>query len=211
MKLLVFLLPLFMLTTLATAEEFKTNSAADFFKGMKIKILEKLPDTFTAELTGRSIKDKLNTIPKNYISTNNTNVFVEISFTKQKGFLIEVRNVSSYYIDMYQDYARFLNLGIASPNLSNDAITARYNISFKTNSPDIKILRLQVKNAEDSTLLYVDPTSYQIMRYISTIFTFEDVVFKSANYSIINRLLMKRFKPQESRPDIFEIKNIKVK
>jgi hypothetical protein len=192
------------------------TNAVEFFKELRVKTLENLPEAFTGELSGKVISEKLKTIPKEYL-TNGQSPKVEIDWDRRNGFSIHVRNVTSYFTDMYQDYSRYLNFAVAVPGQSNDVLLSRYDISFDNSDENIIVLRLAVKGADDASLLYVNRKTWQIARMdnvrgkdilISTIMAYTPLQFNNRNYNVISSFFVKRFQPQQGRAEAFEIRDI---
>lgn len=208
---------LIVLTVTLYSQTVSDPEAVNYFKDLRQKTLDRMPDRFTAEITGKTISDKLSSIPKDYVS--NGKPYVEVGYGKDKGFQIQVRNVASYYTDLYRDYARFLNFGMNLSNQTTDSFISRYVVTFVSRDNSLIKLKMQIKGAEDANVLYVDRNLNRVLRVdtmrgndiiLSTIVSYTDIRSGDKTFSLINRMVTKRFKPSEA-VEALEIKGFKVK
>lgn len=197
-------------------------SAADYFKLLRSETLAKLPDSFSGELVGGSINKKMESIPKDAYSVKNKSPYVEISYSKKKGIAVVVRNVDELYRDLYRDLPRqFFAFDILLSTQTTNTIYSKYDYSYQRQEGDSVVLKLTVRGAENALLIYVDKTANEIKRVdyamgkdflSSTIIVYEEFENAGRKVKIPVKFLTKVItQDKDSRPDIFDIKNVKIK
>lgn len=204
-----------MLTVLfSTVSLFADDDAVAYFKELRENIYTRLPDSFSGELTGKMIEEKLDSIPDDYILSK-SGAYVELSFSKTSGVDIIVKDVDFLYEDLFEQYVRFFTLGPVLSTQSSDTILKKYEFSFSTGSDDTIVLNLRFKNADNNFDIYVSAETYEIQKvdyYLdedilsSVIIVYDEV----DDYTIPQTFLVKTFESGESLPEVFEIENISV-
>ncbi len=213
-----FLLP----AVLGFSQQNQDVPAEVYFKDIRNASLEKLPPSFSADLKGRSIEKKLASIPRDSYLDKNKNVTAAVIYSKEKGITIIVQNVDDLYRNLYQDLPRqFFAFDILLSRHETDAFLKKYNISYQLKENNLIILKLRIKDAENTLLLYVNMDNKQIQRldYLlgedimsSTIISYNDYSSEGKNYSIPVRFISKIFaNKNDSRPDLFEMDNLRLK
>lgn len=224
MKKFYVILWIILTVSMIHTEESNEVSALEYFKDLRVKMLARLPDAFTAELSAISISNKLASIPKDSYIDKNKNCTVQLSYTKKSGISIEVKNVDDLYRDLYKDLPKqifALDLILSSEN--NNAFLSKYNISYVSKTKELIILQLSITAAENSLYLQVLPdraliqrVDYKIGKELlsSTALAFKEFPSKinTNKYFIPNIFISKIFQgSRDSRPDIVELKNIEIK
>jgi hypothetical protein len=193
--------------------------AEDFFKDVRNASLEVLPDSFKAGLSGQAIDKKLSSIPLDSYLDKSKNASAEVFYSKMKGITITVLNVDDLYRDMYKDLPRqFFAFDILLSERSTDSFLNKYEMSYYGSGFDPVVLRLRIKGAENTVLLYVDRANYRIHRIdyllggslISTTEVFyNDYVKEGKTYTVPCRFVTKSCNGSNSvRYDILEMVNI---
>ncbi len=194
----------------------------DYLKDIRIKTLGNLPDNFTGVLFGVNITNKLASIPKDSYLDKNKKIFVEIRYDKVSGISIIVQNVDELYRDLYKDLSKqFFAFDLILSSQSNDSFLDKYDVSYNNNNESTVVLKLNVKQAENALLLYINSKNNQIIRvdYLlgkdilsSTIVSFGQ--YRSGNiiYFIPDKFITKVLNnSRETKPEILDIIGIKIK
>jgi hypothetical protein len=196
-------------------------TAVEYFKVLRTITLDNLPGTFTADLWGKSMANKLESIPKESYLDKNKKLRVEMNYSKSNGIFIEVKNADELYKDLYKDLPRqFFALDMILSSEKNDSFVSKYDISYISSEQGLVLLKLRIKSAENSIVLYADRAKNLIMRvdYMigkdlisSTIISYKVMAGKNRNYNLPEKFISKSFRDtKDTRPDLFEINNIKI-
>lgn len=193
-----------------------------YFKEVRNASLEKLPPFFSADLKGRSIEKKLSSIPKDSYLDKTKNVTTAVFYSKEKGISITVQNVDDLYRDLYQDLPRqFFAFDILLSRHDTDAFLKKYDISYYMKENNLVILKLRIKEAENTLLLYVSQDNMKIQRldYLmgedlksTTIISYKEYISGNKSFTIPVKFISKIFaNKNDTRPDVFEMDNIRLK
>ncbi|OHD57358.1 MAG: hypothetical protein A2Y33_07695 [Spirochaetes bacterium GWF1_51_8] len=200
---------------------FAQSGPAEYFFGVRKAIYDKLPVSFSAQLTGKQIEKELEKIPKNAMLDGSKKPWVELIFQRDAGVSVKVKNVDEFYEDLFGDYVRFFTLGNILSNQSEQSLSAKYDFSYFMDSPGTKILALKLKpaNSENKLHLYVDNTTKKIVRvdYLlgKDLITTTSIVYVAKkgkkDYLIPQKFLVKVFEGAQEKVLIFDLLNITFK
>lgn len=196
-----------------------SKSAVDFFKDTRNASLEALPDFFNAGLSGQTIEKKLSSIPRDSYLDKSKRITAAVFYSKVKGITITVLNVDDLYRDIYKDLPRqFFAFDILLSERSTGAFLNKYEISYYGNMHDPVVLKLRIRGAENTVLLYIDRVSYRIQKidYLlgenlmsSTQVFYSDYSQNGKTYTIPYRFVSKTgIGSSSERSDVFEMVNI---
>ncbi len=138
-----------------------------YFREVRAASIDKLPDSFTAGLSGQSIDKKLSSIPADSYLDKSRPVTAAVSYSKEKGISITVRNVDDLYRDIYKDLPRqFFAFDILLSVKTTEVFLKKYEVSYNSNGNNERtaVLKLSIRGALNNVLLYIDRQNLQIGR-----------------------------------------------
>ena len=203
--------PAFLAADTNTVTNTGTNSAAanatippeESFRIVKTKIVASLPEAFTAELQGKPIGKKLESIPKDSYLDKNKRIYVEMNYSKKNGITFLVKNTDELYRDLYKDLPRqFFAFDILLSKIDNDLFFKKYEVTAETSEDSYTLLKLRVKAAENNLLLYVENASGKIYRIDyrlgkeilnSTLVSYQEIEKNGKKYILPMTFLSKMF------------------
>ena len=199
-----------------------SKSAVDFFKDTRSASLQALPDSFNAGLSGQTIDKKLSSIPKDSYLDKSKGLTAAVFYSKQKGISIQVMNVDDLYRDIYKDLPRqFFAIDILLSDKTTESFLSQYEVSYYSGEPAWTILKLRIRNAENTVLLYAGKENHQIERIdyllganlMSTTRVFYDnEQADGKNYSIPVRFVSKILTGNNTeKTEVFEMINLKLR
>jgi hypothetical protein len=207
-----------MLIFMSSAVSFANTEARDLFQQLREKTFARLPDKFTARLSGRSIDEKLESIPKDYIEEGKS-AFAQLEFSKENGISIKVKNVDFLYEDLFEQYVRFFSLGPVLSTRMDSSMLDRYDINFAGDSPGNRsILDVKFRNAQNKFLFYLALENFDIMRvdYLiedrllsSTLIRYKDHKVGNKTYRIPDRFIVRTPEAAQGRPEYFDVSDIR--
>jgi hypothetical protein len=213
---------LILTVSMALAQEKKVQTAVDYFKAVRTSVTANLPAQFTGELSGKTIDGKIRNIPQDSLLDKKQRAFVQLAYSKKTGIAVVVRNVDELYQDLYRDLPKQIfafDLILSSEN--NDPFLKKYDISYQSQTPELIILRLGIRSAENSLLLYIRPDSRLIQRIdyslgkqllSSTIIAYGDWTNSGKRYVIPSKFITKTLDAEgRNRPEILELGDIRFK
>lgn len=207
---------LFAAFLLISGSLFAESDAIDYFLDLRLNTFAMMPESFTGELTGDSIEEKLETIPEDYIEDDGA--YTELSFSQSDGLEIVVKNVYFLYEDLFEQYVRFFTLGPLLSTQSDAAVLARYEMEFTEYAEKI-ILDLRYQSADNYYEIYFDAETYEVFRvdyymdeelFSSVLIQYKDVTDGGETYSIPAKFFVKTIDDDVETLEIFEIENISV-
>ena len=181
-----------------------------FFLKLRAATMSKLPDTFSGLLTGKTISQKMTTIPQNSIINKGVKPYVQITYSKVSGVTIKVKNVDELYEDLYAQYVKFFTLGPVLTKESDQAILQKYTFSFSPMKGKTISMLIGLKSAKNYYEVLIDTDAMQIQKvdyYIdkeivsSTVLSYT----KSGKNSIPTTFMVKTFNGAKSTVDVFNI------
>lgn len=199
-----------------------SKPAKEYFLGLRKTILDGLPVSFTGELTGKSIEQKLKNIPKDAYLDKKKRIYVRLQYSKKSGIRLAVQNVEELYRDLYSDLPRqIFAFDLILSSEKNDTMLNRYAYSYQSRKDNLIILKLTIKSAENALMIYATPRDNRIQRmdYMlgnqllsSTIIVYQTVKSSSGKESQIPvRFLTKTFDGPDSRPEVLDIRNVQAR
>jgi hypothetical protein len=221
MKLTISLISiaLFAIYGLVYSQHELSNPADVFFRDVRNASIEKLPESFTAELRGQTIDKKLASIPRDSYLDKTKEVTAVVSYSKQRGITVQVMNVDELYRDIYKDLPRqFFAFDVLLSVKTTEAFLKKYDVSYYRNGEAEAVLKLCYRGAENTVLLYVNRHNYQITKIdyllgdnlISSTQVFYDEMQSGGNiYSIPVRFVSTiRAAGNAGESEVFEMVNI---
>jgi hypothetical protein len=214
--------PIMLMLSAFYGSAFSQQETADkLFRDIRKSSIERLPDSFTAELKGESIDKKLSSIPRDSYLDKSKGITVAVSYSKRKGISIQVMNVDDLYRDIYKDLPRqFFAFDILLSDKSTESFLSQYDVSFYNGGDEMPVLKLRIRNAENTVLIYINKEDNQIKKIdyllgnslMSTTQVFYDSFsIEGKNYSIPARFVSKITGNNSEKTEVFEIVNINLR
>ncbi len=198
---------------------FGVESAESFFKRLRAETLQNLPQQFTARLDGPTIDQKIKSIPSTSYIKAGVNPQVKLTFDKKEAISIKVENVDELYEGLFAQYVRLFTLGPILTSISDEQLLERYDFEMQYSGSGLVKLRIQLKEAQNSFLAYVNPSTMQILRIdyfmgteilSSTLLKYRLKKRSGKSYQIPNMFMVQTFKPKQNKPESFKLEDISI-
>ena len=209
-----------LLTLIFVSTPLFAKSAKSFFAVVREQNLKQLPSSFSARISGKTIRQKLAAIPKSaYLDTKKA-AWVRLDYTKSNSISILVANTDDLYRDLFAQYVRFFTLGPVLSDTPIESIYQQYEISYKIQGKTAVMLKLGIKGAQNHFLFYVNQKNKRVQRvdyYMgdkimsSTIIGYVAKSFKGKVYVLPSRFFVKMFGGKDHHPEIFKLDRFEIR
>lgn len=216
MRIILFVL-IFVVANISSGQENSTSKAEKIFIDIQQKVLSRLPESFYGRLKAKTIEKNLKNIPKNSYIDKNKEVYVEVYYSKKDGVNFRVKNVDELYRDMYKNLPRQIFAFDLLLAKTEENTLKKYDIKLEYESETTTVLKLNIKNSENTIAIYIDKKTDRILRVDyelgSNLINSTIIIYNNfKNYSLPYKFISKSFKDGTSlTPEIYEIDNIQIK